>query len=321
MTRRGRSDGPEIQVERHAPPLRTVSSIGSEPSQWIGPGLHSHQPTPDARKVSGDQPLGYLGPTSYSAIFSENKLGSTVEDFAHGTTNTIFQEYDIAKPSDPEPCNLEAQEHIDQGVRVLQRFPNKGLCERLIDRYFEVGEVILPEQVVFQVHKSIWSTYGECLSRPKGKDDEKLCVMSKGLCKIAMTPLGPSSSTKEWMESFSDEKLRWEIVGNFYAMFGIAVMSMSDWDPLFVTADNNNPYNKRQYGGEMRECAEACLALCNDVDAVNDFVVCLMSAIFILQSFHEGDASKIFRAGLRLVGVLKNVRSTALEKTWNFSQV
>ncbi len=69
-------------------------------------------------------------------------------------------------------------------------------------------------------------------------------------------------------------------------------MTISDWDPLFVTAKNDAPYDKRDYEGQMRECAEACLALCNDVDAMNDLVVCLTSSAYALQSFYEGDASR-----------------------------
>ena len=38
-------------------------------------------------------------------------------------------------------------------------------------------------------------------------------------------------------------------------------MTISDWDRLFVTAKNDAHYYKN-YEGQMRECAEACLALC-----------------------------------------------------------
>lgn len=87
------------------------------------------------------------------------------------------------------------------------------------------------------------------------------------------------------MESVSGRRLRWEMLGNIFSVFGLSVMTMSDWEPLFATANNDNPYNKRDYGGKMKECAEACLALCNDVDAVNEFVVALMSSAFVLQSY------------------------------------
>lgn len=268
----------------HVPQIRTLSSIGSEPSEWIGPGLHTHSPALDAEKAAGNQPAGYLGPTSFSAIFRENKLGSTQE------------EYDVAKPSPSGLYNLEAQEHIDQGVRALQKFPSKGLGENLIARYFDINDVMLPEQVVRHVHKTTWSTFGKYLTEPRNTSTDNLSAMSRELCKTAMKPIASSSSTQEWMESFSGHHLRWEVIGNLFAIFGLSVMTMSEWDPLFATGNDDSPYNKRQYGGAMRECAEACLSLCNDVDAINDLVVSLMSAVYTLQSFYEGDASELDRA-------------------------
>ena len=41
----------------------------------------------------------------------------------------------------------------------------------------------------------------------------------------------------------------------------------------------------------MRECAEACSTLCDDVDAVNDLFVYLTSSAYALQNFREGDDS------------------------------
>lgn len=285
----------EGSQEPHSPPIHTVAAIGRDPVEWIGPELHTHMPTPDADNRAGDEPAGYLGPTSYSAIFHENELGATQEDFSEQTTNAIYSEYDIGKPAARGKCNLEAQEHIDQGVRILQRFPDKLLCDRLIERYFEVCDVMLPEPLIYHVTRSIWSTYGTYLKEPRST--EQLSIMSGDLCKTAMTPVSSSSSTEEWMESVSGRRLRWEMLGNIFSVLGLSVMTMSDWDPLFATMNNGSPYNKRDYGGKMRECAEACLALCNDVDAVNEFVVGLMSSAYALQSFYEGDAS-MFALGL-----------------------
>ena len=58
MTQRtsvGRSEEP------HPPRIQTLSSIGTDPSEWIGPKLHRHLPTPDAEKLAGDGPAGFLG--------------------------------------------------------------------------------------------------------------------------------------------------------------------------------------------------------------------------------------------------------------------
>ncbi len=48
----------------HSSLVKRVSSIGTEPIDWIGPSVHTHRPTADAEKIAGDQPAGYLGPTS-----------------------------------------------------------------------------------------------------------------------------------------------------------------------------------------------------------------------------------------------------------------
>ena len=291
-----RPTGTTAPENSHAPMIQTVSSIGSDPIDWIGPELHTHLPTPDAEKAAGDGPLGYLGPTSYSAIFRENAVYSAQEDFSNKAVGHFHQDFNIAKPtaSERHVCNLESQPHIDQGVRILRRLPDRNLCEKFINRYLSVCDVMMPEQPLRYCHETIWSTFGRQLAEPR--KDEQLSEMSRELCKNAMMPLSPSSNTQEWMESFSGHRLRWEIIGNLFSLFGISAMTMSEWDPLFtIIEDNtayNNPDNKRLYGENMRMCAEACLALCNDVDCVNDLVICLMSEVFMLQSLYEGDASK-----------------------------
>ena len=99
---------------------------------------------------------------------------------------------------------------------------------------------------------------------------------------------------------------------------GNADYGIIQWDPLFATAKDAEPYDKREYGGQMRECAEACLALCNDIDAVNDFVVCLMSGVYTLQSYYEGDASE-FDSGpyesIEIGYLLRKIRSAIVAET------
>ena len=153
MTRPRAAESSETHVD-HRPLIRAFSSIGSEPSEWIGHELHTHQPV-NQPKDADNQPAGYLGPTSYSAILREHKMENATEDLTSHSTTAFFREYQVAKPLDSGPYNLEAQEHVDQGIRVLQKFPEKSLSERFINHYYDVGEVIVPESVVSHVHKSI----------------------------------------------------------------------------------------------------------------------------------------------------------------------
>lgn len=140
--------------------------------------------------------LRSVSPTSYSAIFRENMLGNTPEGFTQQATNAIYQDYDmLAKPATYESYNREEQEYIVQGIRVLQRLPDKATCERLIEIHFDVADAMIPERVVHYCNERIWSTYGDVLSRPRSSD--KLSVMSRELCKNAMSPLAPAASTQE----------------------------------------------------------------------------------------------------------------------------
>ena len=57
---------PEVAMSdsQHTSLINRVSSVGTEPIDWIGPNVHTHRPSADAEELAGDQPAGYLGPTS-----------------------------------------------------------------------------------------------------------------------------------------------------------------------------------------------------------------------------------------------------------------
>jgi len=264
-------------------------SARDQPSAMIGASLHTHAPSAEAARSEGLAPSGFLGPTSYSAVFRENDLGNTHEDFVQQRPNLNVEDDGQVQEPRHGPCNLEAQEHVDEGIMILQRFPERHLCEYLLGRYFEVCDVHVHEQTMYYCHDSIWSTYGEYLQSTR--KDKDLEIISKELCKTAMTPLPSSSNTQEWLDSFSGKRLRWEVLGTFFAVFGLAVMTMPDWDPLFYRTSTGRPSSKMQYGKKVGQYAEACLALCNDVDSLNDYVISLMYLAHLLQSFNEGDTS------------------------------
>lgn len=266
--------------------------LGANPSAMIGPTLYRHQPAPTTT-LPEDSVDGYLGPTSYAAIFRENKLGNPLDGTEQSQTlNRSFPE-EFATPmalGRRSPCNLEAPEHVEHGAEVLKYFPTNSMCDMLLDRYFEVCDVLLPEYPTRSCHKSIWSTYGKTLNGCR--DQASLMAMSQEMCRNAMAPMPTSSSTQDWMASFCGRQLRWELVGNCFALFGLAAMTLSDWAPIFSNHHSTPTINKRNYCGKMRECAEACLAFCNDIDTLNEWVIALMNNAYVLQSLHEGDTSQ-----------------------------
>ena len=88
----------------------------------------------DEPERSGSIQAGFLGPTSYSAIFSEHQsqldvdLGDWSRDSGDKEDNLISTVSGVSK-------NLCS---IDLGVRVLQQLPSQDSCEKLLDRFFRV---------------------------------------------------------------------------------------------------------------------------------------------------------------------------------------
>ena len=115
-----------------------------------------------------------------------------------------------------------------------------------------------------------------------------IVVTTRELCKKAMCPLPASSSNQAWTASFSGRNLRWELVGNLFAIFGLTIMTVADWDPLFGCHQDGDQWNGNKSGEELRECAEACLSLCNDVDSFNDFVIALIVSGLQLAKLSRG---------------------------------
>ena len=55
-----------------------------------------------------------------------------------------------------------------------------------------------------------------------------------------------------------------------------SAISLTDWDPLLLS--KSEQYNDRKkFASKMRECVEACLVLCDHVDAVNELGLWLLN--------------------------------------------
>ena len=102
-------------------------------------------------------------------------------------------------------------------------------------------------------------------------------------------------------------------MGNFFAIYGSAAMSLPDDDPLFSSPGT---MQRTEFAEKMREGAEACLALVNDIDSPNDFVVALMQTAYMMQSQTDGDSSKSF--ALLCMDQLKAFRPTIVEALRRF---
>jgi hypothetical protein len=140
--------------------------------------------------------------------------------------------------------------------------------------------------------ESIWSTYGSFLKEPRSK--EGMERFSKILCensqKVLQEPSGDQDYAK-WLESFSGDNLRWEILGLVYSALTSATLSLPERDAFFCTQKGSRR-DRKVFAVEMKDCVQACVTLSNYMDLINFPMVALLAKNLVLQTVISGDTSK-----------------------------
>ena len=264
--------------KHHTTPLRPASNLLFLVSQR----------STGFEELKASAPFEYLGPTSYSAVFQENRanIGEDILNVNHGDDEAGYVGFE---PLDnDEQDQWKKSERLSLAVSVLKNFPNRPLSERLINHFFGICLAeYLHEPTIKYAHESLWLEYSKYL--PKPRESELLYTMAEKILQAQLLPIPACHTTKAWLESFTGPMIRWEILGIFFACFGLSIMTLSDWDPMFPYDAADRKRDKRQYAHKMSECAEACLVLCDDSGASNEFTVWLTLHIHTLQIVYWGD--------------------------------
>jgi hypothetical protein len=198
---------------------------------------------------------GFLGSTSYSAIFEE--------DLGHlAVTST---DLDARKVVETLPVSSEK---LLRGCKVLSIFKDSLLVNQFLNRYQEVcdnsGEaVIFP--VVRHWLKEIWAHHRETLRYQNPDRIRRLC---ERIWRNTQTPLSfdGSVSPQNWASLSTGHNLRWEVVGIIITDIGLAAETLDPLDDIFREhATTREALSKR-----MHDAAEACLAFCRECETRED---------------------------------------------------
>ena len=107
-----------------------------------------------------------------------------------------------------------------------------------------------------------------------------------------MSLFASASNTQEWLNSSFGPSPSLGSCREFLRRLRILPNDNLNLGSTLCSAKNDAHYYKRNFERYIRECTEACLALCIYVDAMNDLVVYSISSAYALQNLYEGDASK-----------------------------
>ncbi|KAL9093705.1 MAG: hypothetical protein Q9159_000006 [Coniocarpon cinnabarinum] len=211
---------------------------------------------------------GYLGSTGHSAVLLNNK-GLVGEDWSNEPTGS--QEW-------CESCENESL--VRFGATILAWVPARRLCEEALARYFRVTLAVTSCKPMYELYVNrFFDTFGHLLEEPSNCSSN-LATVSKALCKNTASfrisnDLDIPKSTPEFLDSFTGQKSRWDMLGTVIVAIGFVAMSLPPTDP-FLCEILPKGMSVREYSTSLLEVADACLMLCDELDVQSNLLSLLL---------------------------------------------
>ncbi|RDW57778.1 hypothetical protein BP5796_12579 [Coleophoma crateriformis] len=222
--------------------------------------------------------IGYVT-TQFNAVFLENKerfcfgsvLSPTVGESVENDTAFVHN-----KPSPSSNNDNKTQ----LGIDILRRFPTLRTQQTIINFLDHYPDPWISPKMIRHCLSSTCSELQH--SRTAGT----LTMLSSEICANGETPIHLEGADA-WYNWFSGSKLRWEMIGILFTIFGMAFYSRQEWDPVFSLPEQGGR-NRKTAAMFMRVCASECLQMCRETD-LNDMIVVLTKNLGRLESVLVGD--------------------------------
>lgn len=211
-----------------------------------------------------DDKIGFLGTSSYSAVYTENapNLGIDVQEGAE-------------RSSSPQASPL-SMEQIRMGAEILSLLGDLHMYEQFMSRWFEIADGMMVLRPVYDIWiQEIWSEFGDLLSTFKTVED--LYGLSQLVWRNTMVslPIDAHTSGKKWALLSTGKNLRWETVGLIFSGVGVLAGNLSDWDVIF-TSTKDKIKDRPTLVNKMRDMMELVIGFCRDSECTNELFACLL---------------------------------------------
>lgn len=228
---------------------------------------------------------GYLGATSFSAVFEETR-----NTLASGQASpTVTEESSVLGTAIAQPRSLLSQSKLAKAVAVLKSIPDKHTSYILFRRHVNpndgwcrlAGEMLLD---------TIWTSFGRLLGGERCTAD--LTVLANKISSNSSQSLKEDYwDPEEWFQSFSGESLRWEALGILFTYWSLGTLAFSDSNALGLEG-----FDRKAMFRCYKENAWACAELVRDTCASNGLLLYLLYKHSLLEGMTSGDASKSLTA-------------------------
>lgn len=220
--------------------------------------------------------VGFLGPTSYSAVFTENL------DSLRGLEQ---EEIDDQLPA---PVS---QNNINQGAEVLALLKDMQIFKRFSQRFFEMCDGILVAESAYRIWvDDLWAEFGTVLATGKMEELRGLSELVWRNTKCPPKTHG-NMSAREWAKSATGHGLRWEVIGIILSLTGLTAANLSDWDSIFHEIGDHY-VDRAMFSERMRKVSELCLCFCYESEVLNDLYIIFSYQDVILTECIKGELLK-----------------------------
>lgn len=140
-----------------------------------------------------------------------------------------------------------------------------------------IHEPVLPPEVIIKALERFRELYSKEFDGPRSCDEMSRVVLD--LSQNIRTPMKSTMDDNETLlEWLIGPNLRWEMLGILFAFFGMAFISLQEWDPIFEEAElpEWQGLDRQTAAWKMKVAADGCLQFCWDVDCLNEVVALLM---------------------------------------------
>jgi hypothetical protein len=240
-----------------------------------------------------DSKTGFLGPTSYNAVFTENP----------GSLSVIQEPYESS--DDPVQLAPISPEKIQQGAEVLSMLRDIPIYQRFTQRYFDICDGIVVMKPAYRIWiDELWSEFGRLLQEG---NPEQLRSLSELVWRNTRRPMKIHSqmTAREWAKSASGRNLRWEVVGVILSLVGLIAVNLSNWDSIFDSI-REKYVDRGTFTERMRKASDICACFCYASETLNDIYVCFMYEDLVLLECVKGDARKFTIRQIELFVLTRN---------------
>lgn len=253
-----------------------TNTATSEQEDRRGSSAASYASPESASMSFRDSKIGFLGTTSYNAVFTENP----------GSLSVITEPHDEEDTPRLPPV---AAERIEQSAEVLKLLRDMPIYQRFTQRWFELCDGIVVTQPALRIWiDELWSEFGELLQQG---NPEQLRSMAELVWRNTRKPMKTHNqmTAREWANSASGRNLRWEVVGVILSIVGLVAANLSNWDSIFDSI-REKFVDRATFAERMRKASEFCLCFCYESEVLNDLYVMFMYEELILVECLKGEA-------------------------------